>query len=124
MSHPILFPTAPENVAPAVAPQPYPPDWLNALTEEERQSPEMQEFGRRMLDRGAEHVTWLVWRFRSKLVQTPPLPRQGSVFFLDCGRGPFAVTAGHVFEQFVEDLSRRNMWSCQIGNVGFNPEER
>ena len=50
--------------------------------------------------------------------------QQGSVFFLDCGRGPFAVTAGHVFEQFVEDRARRRVRGCQIGNIGFNPEER
>jgi hypothetical protein len=84
----------------------------------------MQEFGRRMLDSGAEHVTWLVWRYQSKVIDTPLLPRQGSVFFLDCGRGPFAVTADHVFDQFLEDRRVRRVRSCQIGNVGFNPEDR
>jgi hypothetical protein len=57
-------------------------------------------------------------------VQTPLLPRQGSMFFLDCGRGPFAVTAGHVFERFVEDRAQYRVRSCQIGNIAFNPEER
>jgi hypothetical protein len=28
------------------------------------------------------------------------------MFFLDCGRVPFAVTAAHVFERFVEDRAR------------------
>jgi hypothetical protein len=46
------------------------------------------------------------------------------MFFLDCGRGPFAVTAGHVFEQFVEDQRQRRIRSCQVGNIGFDPEER
>jgi hypothetical protein len=36
----------------------------------------------------------------------------------------FAVTAGHVFEQFVKDRAERRVRGCQIGNVGFNPEER
>lgn len=124
MDRPILTVTAPEKIAPAAAPQPYTPAWLNALTEAERQSPELQEFSRRMLDSGAEHVTWLVWRYQSKLVPGPLVARQGSVFFLDCGRGPFAVTAGHVFEQFVEDRRLKRVRSCQIGNIGFNPEER
>ena len=80
------------------ATQAFSPDWLNPLSEAERQSPEMQKFGRRILDSGAEHFTWLVWRYQSKVIDTPLLPRQGSVFFLDCGRGPFAVTADHVFD--------------------------
>jgi hypothetical protein len=123
MNRPIPVPTPPEKVAPAVAPQAFTPDWLNALTEAERQSPEMQEFSRRMLDSGVEHVTWLVWRYQSKVIDTPLMPRQGSVVFLDCGRGPFAVTADHVFDQF-EDRRVRRVRSCQIGNIGFNPEDR
>lgn len=55
----------------------------------------MQQLYRWMLDSGAEHVTWFVWRYQSKvMMRTPLLPRQGSMFFLDCGRVPFAVTAG------------------------------
>jgi hypothetical protein len=124
MSRPILVPARPEDVAPAVSPQPFSPEWLNALTEQERKSPEIQEFNRRMLDSGAEYVTWLVWRYQSKVIDTPLLPRQSSIFFLDCGRGPFAVTAGHVFEQFVEDRRLKRVRSCQIGNIRFDPEER
>ena len=44
--------------------------------------------------------------------------------FADRERGPFAVTAGHVFEQFVDDRAGRRIRGCQIGNVGFNPEGR
>jgi len=84
----------------------------------------MLEFHRRMLDSGADHVTWFMWRYQSKTIETPLLPRQGSMFFLDCGREPFAVTAGHVFEQFVEDRRLRRVRSCQIANIPFNPEER
>jgi hypothetical protein len=124
MNKPILVPALPEDIAPTVAPQPFAPEWLDSLTEEQRQSPEIKEFWRRMHDSGAEHVAWLVWRYQSKLIETPLLPAQGSIFFLDCGRGPFAVTAGHVFETFVEHRRKYRVRGCQIGNVGFNPEER
>ncbi|WP_315730716.1 MULTISPECIES: hypothetical protein [unclassified Bradyrhizobium] len=120
----LIIPTAPEEIAPTEPPQPFTPEYLSKLSEEERKSPEMQEFGRRMSNSGAAYVTWFVWRYQSKVLETPFLPRQGSMFFLDCGRGPFAVTAGHVFEQFVEDQRTQRIRSCQIGNIGFNPEER
>src|ERR1700712_2849756 len=98
MPTPIILARQPERLEPTEALQPFTPDWLNGLSNADRQSPEMQEFSRRMHDAGAEHVNWLMWRYQSKVIETPLLPRQGSMFFLDCGRGPFAVTAGHVFE--------------------------
>jgi hypothetical protein len=124
MEKPVLVPSLPEDVAPAAAPQPYTPEQLNSLTEEQRQSPEFKEFYRRMHNSGAEYVTWLFWRYQSRLIETPLLPSQGSMFFLDCGRGPFAVTAGHVFDTFVEHCGKYRVRGCQIGNVGFNPQER
>ncbi|HEX9587540.1 MAG TPA: hypothetical protein VGA15_07325 [Bradyrhizobium sp.] len=81
----------------------------------------MQEFYRRMLDSGSEYVAWFVWRYQSKVMRTPLLPRQGSMFFLDCGRGPFAVTAGHVFERFIKDRAQYRVRGSQIGNIAFNP---
>ncbi len=121
---PILTPTAPENISPAPAPHPYTPEWLNSLSEEQRQSPELKEFWRRMHQTGGEHVSWLFWRYESNILKTPLLPAQGSIFFLDCGRGPFAVTAAHVYEGFLEHCSAYRVRSCQIGNVAFNPTER
>lgn len=112
--------------SPTSAPQPYSPEWLNALTDAERQSSALREFSRRMHNSGGEYVTWLIWHYQNKDLWTPPraLWRQGSMFFVDCGRGPFAVTAAHVFEQFVEDRAQRRVRGCQISNLGFNPEER
>jgi hypothetical protein len=124
MSNKIHLPTPPEELAPAAPPQPYTPEFLDALTEEQRQSPELKEFYQRIHNTGAEHVSWLFWRYESKSLKTPLLPAQGSIFFLDCGRGPFAVTAGHVFEGFLEHRSAYRVRGCQIGNVPFNPEER
>jgi hypothetical protein len=124
MTSPIILAKLPERLEPTEAPQPFTSVWLNGLSEAEKQSPEMQEFSRRMHNSGAERVTWLMWRYQSKVIETPLLPRQGSVFFLDCGQGPFAVTAGHVFEKFIEDRRLRRVRSYQIGNIGFDPEER
>jgi hypothetical protein len=120
----LIIPTPPEQRPPTEAPQPFTPEWLNGLGEAARKSPEMREFSRRMHDSASAYVTWLFWRYQSKVLETPPWPRQGSVFFLDCGRGPFAVTAGHVFEQFVEDRQLRRVLGYQIANIGFDPEER
>src|SRR5258705_12801779 len=79
---------------------PYGPEWLNALTDTEKQSVAMTDFSRSLHNSGGEHVAWLLWSTQQKAMPTPFEYRQGSVFFLDCGRGPFAVTAGHRFEPF------------------------
>jgi hypothetical protein len=120
----LIVPTLPEQRALSEPPQPFTPEWLNGLSEAERKSPKVREFSLRMQNSAAEHVTWLFWRYQSKVLETPLLPRQGSLFFLDCGREPFAVTAGHVFEQFLEDRQLRRVRGYQIANVGFDPEER
>ena len=47
---------------------------------------------------------------------TDPI-RNGTTFFLDAGRGPFGVTAGHVFDGYCEwagDVPRRR---CQLGGT-------
>jgi hypothetical protein len=46
-----------------------------------------------------EHVLWWLWRRQQRGAPTPLEPRHGSMFFLDCGQGAFAVTAAHVFEE-------------------------
>jgi hypothetical protein len=110
--------TGPEGVIP------YSPDWLNALSEADRQSLPVQNFSRTLHDDGGAHVAWLLWSVQDKAQPTRLEYRQGSVFFLDCGRRPFAVTAGHVFEQFEKDRAERRVPGCQIGNLGFNLEDR
>jgi hypothetical protein len=77
-----------EGDAPVAPSQAYSPEWLNALTDAERQSPEIKEFSKRMHDSGGEHVTWLFWHYQERGLWTPPfaLAHHGSMFFLDCGR--------------------------------------
>lgn len=43
--------------------------------------------------------------------------RNGTMFFLDAGRGPFAVTARHVYQ------ACRGA-DCRLGNLPFDPEDR
>jgi hypothetical protein len=101
------------------------PERLNAMSPEERVSEPMKAFARRRHDDGAAHVTWWLWRTQERNELTPLKPSQGSMFFLDCGRGAFAVTADHAYDGFLEDLDDRRVRSCQIGNVAFdNPEDR
>lgn len=105
-------------------PEPYTPEWLDALTDEEKQDVAKSDFTLGMLDSGCEHVLPLAWSTRRRVRLAPDEWRQGSLFFLDCGRGPFAVTAGHVMSAFMEDRATRRVLSCQFGNLPFNPEER
>jgi len=79
-----------------------------------------------MHDSGARYVTRLFWHYQDKSLWTPPfaLAQHASMFFLDCGRGPFAVTAGHVYETYLECRQRRRVRSTQIANVDFDPVER
>lgn len=100
------------------------PERLNAMSMAERTSDAVKAFSLRRHNDAAEHVLWWLWRIQEKDALTPLQPKQGSMFFLDCGRGPFAVTAAHVFEQFLADRQTHRVRSCQIGNIGFNFEER
>jgi hypothetical protein len=114
----------PDTITGPVGLIPYSPDWLNALSEADRKSLPIRNFSRARHDDGGAHVGWLLWSVQDKDRPAPLEFRQGSVFFLDCGRGPFAVTAGHVFEQFVKDRAERRIRGHQIGNIGFDLEER
>jgi hypothetical protein len=72
----------------------------------------------------ALHITWLFWRGPHQIIGAPHIIRNGSAFVLDCGRGPFVVTAAHVFSEFLADKRRAQRIVSQIGNVAFDLEER
>ena len=48
----------------------------------------------------------------------------GSIFFLDFGNGPFAVTADHVYQGYLDSKADDPSTKCQIGNIVFSPQER
>ncbi len=104
--------------------KPYSPEWLNGLDEAEKRSVAESEFTRKLHDNGGAHITWLFWRGRSRIIGGPPIVHNASAFLLDCGRGPFVVTAGHVFSHFVRDKRRAQRIVLQLGNIAFDLEER
>jgi hypothetical protein len=104
--------------------EPYSPDWLNSLSDEEKREVAGSEFARRLHDSGAAHITWIFWRGPHRIIGAPPIVHNASAFVLDCGRGPFVVTAGHVFSQFIADKRRASCLGSQIGNVEFDLERR
>jgi hypothetical protein len=48
----------------------------------------------------------------------------GSLFFLDCGEGPFGVTACHVIDEYIKIKNEAPGITCQIMNLPFDPEDR
>jgi hypothetical protein len=50
--------------------------------------------------------------------------RNGSAFLIDFGHGIFAVTAAHVFAEYLEAKKSTRAIGCQLGNALFEPEER
>jgi hypothetical protein len=55
---------------------PYSPDWLNALSEAERQSLSVRNFSRALHDDGGAHVAWLLWSVQEKDRPTPLVYRK------------------------------------------------
>jgi hypothetical protein len=53
-----------------------------------------------------------------------PAFNNGSIFFLDCGHGPFAVTADHVYAGYLRRKQEEPGLVCQIERLAFQPEER
>ncbi len=104
--------------------KPYTPQWLNTLSEEEKKAVAASAFTRQMHDSAATHITWLFWRAEHCIIGAPPTVHNASAFVLNCGRGPFVVTAAHVYRQFLADKKRSRRMGSQIGNVAFNLQER
>jgi hypothetical protein len=46
-----------------------------------------------------------------------------SCFFVDWGRGPFAITADHVYEGYLKTKAGYHL-KCQLGNLAFDPQAR
>jgi hypothetical protein len=104
--------------------KPYSLQWLNSLSDDEKKQVAASEFTRRMHDDGAAHIAWLFWRGKHRIIGAPPIIHNASAFLLDCGRGPFLVTAAHVYRQFLADKGRASRLQSQVCNVAFDLEER
>jgi hypothetical protein len=53
-----------------------------------------------------------------------PEVHNGSMFLLDCGQGPFMVTAGRVYTGYLAEHGAARRIICPIGDLEFHPEER
>jgi len=74
-------------------------------------------YQRAQLDLLRDGVAMLHWASR------PDDHKNGSIFFVDPGTGSFAVTAHHVYEKYIADVTAKSV-RCQIGDVAFDPSER
>jgi hypothetical protein len=50
--------------------------------------------------------------------------KSATVFFIDCGDGPFAVTAAHVVDEIFDDQAAGRVLLCQMANVPIDPVDR
>ncbi len=51
----------------------------------------------------------------------PRIVDNGSAFLMDCGAGPFVVTAGHVYEGFCNAIAAQPDTVCLLSDMPFDP---
>lgn len=78
------------------------------------------KYGREISNLASSYTSSIFWTSEASNVKTC----NGSIFFIDCGNGPFAVTAEHVYEDYLKSKKIDPFLRCQIGNVTFVPEDR
>jgi hypothetical protein len=99
-----------------------PTDQFNALSEEGKKEALSGGLGAGLLHSGLSFAVPLWWIFKSK--EEGLQLRNGSAFLVDFGQGIFAVTAAHVFTEYLEAKESAEEIGCQLGNVLFEPERR
>lgn len=67
--------------------------------------------------------TWIFW-YRPVGPSRHVIVNNGTVFFLDAGRGAFGFTASHVIESLREAKERYWGLGVQVGNLPIDPTER
>lgn len=75
-----------------------------------------------MRDIAARYVMPICWL--CALEGKPVILGSGSAFLLDCGEGPFLVTANHVYEGFLAALEQHSDTVCMVGDMRFDPVSR
>jgi hypothetical protein len=80
-------------------------------------------FGRELLHAAGNYVAPIFWTQHPSLNVKAKI-NNGSIFFLDCGLYPLAVTAWHVYDRYLSKKQRDPSLICQIGCLPFDPEER
>ena len=80
-------------------------------------------YGRQIISIAASYVSVLFWGTPPSL-STEAIINHGSIFFLECGGPPLAVTAAHVYENYWSRKQNNSNLVCQIDNLPFDPENR
>ena len=78
------------------------------------------KYGRAISNLASSYTSAIFWISEASNVKVG----NGSIFFIDCGNGPFAVTADHVYEGYLKSKKTDPFLRCQIGSVPFVPENR
>ncbi|SDA60783.1 MULTISPECIES: hypothetical protein [unclassified Janthinobacterium] len=92
------------------------------MTENEAQSLLRGDFGRELLRTMMRYATSIAWgKFDNSKWQ---VMNAGTAFILDCGQGPFLVTAAHVYEGYLEAKRSSSILRCQLGQTEFDLEAR
>ena len=79
-------------------------------------------FGKVMRELAASYVAPVFWEERNK--EGGVRLRNSTMFFMDAGEGPFAVTARHVYQGYRVAKNDFPETTCQLGSLPFDPEER
>lgn len=99
-----------------------PTEHFNALTEEKKKEILSGGLGVDLLHSGLDFAVPLWWLFERQ--KGGLRLRNGSAFLADYGHGIFAVTAAHVFAEYLEAKRTARAIGCQLGNALFEPEAR
>lgn len=92
------------------------------MTSKEAQKHFSGDFGKRLLRTACEYTIPIFWSALKKGKWS--VDSNGTAFILDCGKGPFIVTAAHVYESYLERLSEGiDVWP-QLSDITFRMEER
>jgi hypothetical protein len=75
--------------------------------------------GKALKETAASYIAPIFWDRSNGAVEN-----NGTIFFLNCGEGPFAVTADHVFKKYLEEKEEHTNICCQVGNMRIDLEER
>jgi len=80
-------------------------------------------FGHEILHAAGHYVAPIFWTLPPPFDPVPQIGN-GSIFFLECGGPPLAITAHHVYKEYLSRKERDPSLICQIGNLPLVPEER
>jgi hypothetical protein len=80
-------------------------------------------YGLKLLHAAGDYTAPFFWGLPPQLGVERKL-NHGSIFFLNCGDEPFAITAAHVYKAYLGNKADNHSVLAQIGDLRFIPEER